>query len=154
MFVTEGGTKNVKVSDSKTISAYLIKNFSFFSLEHKVDMAEVLSYPLTQGPLPLIHVNGATLKTKKSALISTFKMKALTRTSGIKYETALVFLCLLYNLSSTFGKVAKVILSNIMKTKGNVIRSIFDKWISPSIKISERNDRMLVNTSFQFTGSP
>ena len=104
-------------------------------------------------PLSLIHVDGTTLKTKKSALISTFKMKVLTRTSGTKHETALFFLCLLYNLSSTFGKVAKVILSDIRKTKENVIRSIFDKWISPSIKISERNDPVLVNTGFQFTGS-
>ena len=154
MFVTEAETKNVKVSDGKTISAYLIKDLSFLSLERKVDMAGMLSYPLTQVPLSLIHVDGTTLKTKKSALISTFKMKVLTRTSGIKHETVLFFLCLLYNLSSTFGKVAKVILSDIRKTKENVIRSIFDKWISPSTKISERNDRVLVNTGFQFTGSP
>ena len=127
MFVTEAETKNVKVSDGKTISAYLIKDLSFLSLERKVDMAGMLSYPLTQVPLSLIHVDGATLKTKKSALISTFKMKVLTRTSGTKHETALFFLCLLYNLSSTFGKVAKVILLDIRKTKENVIRSIFDK---------------------------
>ena len=126
MFVTEAETKNVKVSDGKTISAYLIKDLSFLSLERKVDMAGMLSYPLTQVPLSLIHVDGTTLKTKKSALIR-FKMKVLTRTSGIKHETVLFFLCLLYNLSSTFGKVAKVILSDIRKTKENVIRSIFDK---------------------------
>ena len=44
-------------------------------------------------------------------------------------------------------------LSNIMKAKGNVIHFIFDKWISPSIKDNERNDRASVNTSFQVTGS-
>ena len=56
-------------------------------------------------------------------------------------------------MPSTFGQVAKVILSNIMKAKGNVIHFIFDKWISPSIKDNERNDRASVNTSFQVTGS-
>ena len=39
-----------------------------------------------------------------------------------------------------------------MKAKGNVIHFIFDKWISPSIKDGERNDRTSVNTSFQVTG--
>ena len=57
-------------------------------------------------------------------------------------------------MPSTFGQVAKVILSNIMKAKGNVIHFIFDKWISPSsIKDSERNDHASENTSFQVTGS-
>ena len=40
-----------------------------------------------------------------------------------------------------------------MKAKGNVIYLIFDKWISPSIKDSERNDHVSVNISFQVTGS-
>ena len=40
-----------------------------------------------------------------------------------------------------------------MKGKGNVIHFITDKWISPSINDSERNDQASVNTSFQVTGS-
>ena len=40
-----------------------------------------------------------------------------------------------------------------MKDKGKVIHFITDKWISPSIKDSERNDRASVNTSFHVTGS-
>ena len=40
-----------------------------------------------------------------------------------------------------------------MKAKGNVIYFKFDKWISPSTKDSEWNDRASVKTSFQVTGS-
>ena len=83
-------------------------------------------------------------------------MKVITRPPDIVHETVIdasFFLYLQYNLPSTFGQVAKVILSNIMKAKGNVIHFIFDKWISPSIKDNERNDRASVNTSFQVTGS-
>ena len=67
-FATEGGTKNIKVGDGKTISACLIRDLFgsilFLSLERKADMAEVLSYPLTPVPLSLSHVDGAMLKTK------------------------------------------------------------------------------------------
>ena len=83
-------------------------------------------------------------------------MKVITKPPDIVHETVIdasFFLYLQYNLPSTFGQVAKVILSNIMKAKGNVIHFIFDKWINPSIKDSERNDRVSVTTSFQITGS-
>ena len=68
LFATEAGTKNIKVGDGKIISACLIRDLFgsilFPSLEHKVDMAEVLSHPLTPVPLSLSHVDGAMLKTK------------------------------------------------------------------------------------------
>ena len=150
-FATEGGTKNIKVGDCKIISACLIRDlFSsilFLSLERKVDMAEVLSYPLTPVPLSLSHVDGTVLKTKKSTLTSTLEIKVITRPPDIVHETVIdasFFLYLQYNLPSTFGQVAKVILSNIKKAKGNVILSIKD---------SERNNRASVTTSFQVTGS-
>ena len=150
-FATEGGTKNIKVGDGKTISACLIRDlFSsilFLSLERKADMAEVLSYPLTPVPLSLSHVDGTVLKTKKSTLTSTLEIKVIKRPPDIVHETVIdasFFLYLQYNLPSTFGQVAKVILSNIKKAKGNVILSIKD---------SERNNRASVTTSFQVTGS-
>ena len=50
-FPTEAGTKNIKVGDGKNISACLIRDLFgsilFLSLGCKVDIAEVLSYPLT-----------------------------------------------------------------------------------------------------------
>ena len=126
-------------------------------MEHQKDMTEVLSYPLTPVTLSLSHVDGTVSKTKKSTLSNTLEMKVITRTPYTVHETVIdisFFLYLQYNLSSTFRKVAKVLLSNIMKAKGNVIHFIFDKWISPSsIKDSERNDHASENTSFQVTGS-
>ena len=141
-FATEAGTKNIKVGDGKIISACLVRelfgSILFLSLERKVDMAELLSYPLTQVPLSLSHVDGTMLKTKKSTLTSALEMKVKTRPPDIVNETVIhgsFFLCLQYNLPSTFGQVAKAMLSNIMKAKGNVIHFIFDKWIIPLSKI-------------------
>ena len=126
------------------------------SLESKVEMAEVLSYPLTPVPLSLNHADGTMLKTKKSTLISALEMKVITRPPDITHQTVIdasFFLYLQYNLPSTFGQVAKIILSDIMKAKGKVIHFIFEKWISPSIKDSEKSDRGSVNSRFQVTGS-
>ena len=93
-------------------------------------MAEALSYPLTPVPLSVSHVDGTMLKTKKSSLTSALEMKVITRPPDIVHETAinaLFFVHLQYNFPSTLGQVPKVILSNILKTKGNVIHFIFDK---------------------------
>ena len=93
-------------------------------------MAEALSYPLTPVPLSVSHVDGTMLKTKKSSLTSALEMKVITRPPDIVHETAikaLFFVHLQYNFPSTLGQVPKVILSNIIKTKGNVIHFIFDK---------------------------
>ena len=128
------GNKNIKVGDGKIISACLIRDLFgsilFLSLERKADMAEVLSYPLTPVPLPLSHVDGAVLKTKKSTLTSTLEIKVITRPPDTVHETVIdasFFLYLQYNLPSTLGQVAKVILSNKKKARGNVIHFIFDK---------------------------
>ena len=93
LFATEGGTKNIKVSDANIISACLIRglfgSILFLSLERKVDMAEVLSYPLTPVPLSLSHVDGTMLKTKKSTLTSVLEMKVITRPPDIVNETVI-----------------------------------------------------------------
>ena len=92
-FIWLSGTKNVKVGDGKIISACLIKKlFSsilFLSLKRKVDMAAVLSYPLTPVPLSLSHVDGTMLKTKKSTLTSVLEMKVITRPPDIVNETVI-----------------------------------------------------------------
>ena len=104
-FIWLSGTKNVKVGDGKTISACLIKKlFSsilFLSLKRKVDMAAVLSYPLTPVPLSLSHVDSTMLKTKKSTLTSGLKMKVVTGPPDTVNETVIhasFFLYLQYDL--------------------------------------------------------
>ena len=77
-FATEAGPKNIKVGDGKIISACLIRvlfgSVLFLLLEPKVDMVEVMPYPLTPAPLSLSHVDGTMLKTKKSTLTSALEL--------------------------------------------------------------------------------
>ena len=68
------GRKNLK-KDGKVVSACLIRdlfgNILNISLERKIDMEEVLSYPLTSIPLSLSHVDAKKRhKTPKSAILN------------------------------------------------------------------------------------
>ena len=62
------------------------------------------------------------------------------------------FLYLQGNLPSTFGGVAKSLLSKIMNFSGNVIHYVTDKWLSPSIKDSEREGRNSNDQNYEIKG--
>ena len=86
------------------------------SLEQKVEMAEVLSYPLTPMPLSLSHIDGSMLKTDKSKLYKVLDPNIRCDIPVID-ETVIDASFSSYlqlNLPSTSGGVAKCILSNIM----------------------------------------
>jgi len=70
------------------------------------------------------------LKTQKASLGTAIKAKIVTISLVNVTETVIdasFFLFLQYNLPSTFGQAAKMILANIVKAKGNVIHFVFDK---------------------------
>lgn len=43
------------------------------SIDHKVDLAKILSYPITPLPLSLCHFDGSICKTQKSILLKCLK---------------------------------------------------------------------------------
>ena len=59
-FATETGKQKITASNLKVLSAFLMRDFFvsilYISLQRKVDMAQVLKYPLTSVPLSLSHV--------------------------------------------------------------------------------------------------
>ena len=146
-FATEGGKKKLTSKDGKLEETCLIRDLFgsilYVSLEKKVDMAEVLTYPLTPVPLSLSHVDGTMLKTDKSKLYSVLEpnKKSDPPVANETVIDASFFLYLQMNLPSTFGGVARAILSKVMNHNGSVIHYVTDKWLSPSIKDSERVGR-------------
>ena len=80
-FATESGKKKVK-RDGKVVSACLIRDLlgSILntSLERKIGMGEVLSYPLTSIPLSLSHVDGSIHKTSKSETLNHLESKVIS----------------------------------------------------------------------------
>jgi hypothetical protein len=72
-FATEMGRTKVRSNDGKIKAACLMRDLFgsllHISLEKKVDLEEVLKYPLTPLPLSLCHMDGTMLQSPKSALL-------------------------------------------------------------------------------------
>ena len=125
------------------------------SLEKKIDMDEVLSYPLTPVPLSLCNVDETMLTTPKSALMKHLEERIISvapLTIDAQIIDAAFFLHLYTDLPAKFGGVARFLLRKILKREGQIIHFVSDKWITPSIKDSERDSRNAVVENFNITG--
>ena len=119
----------------------LFGSILYLSLEKSINMAEVLTYPLTPVPLSLCHPNGIMLKTKKSALLNALETRVKTvppdtidiTIIDVTITDAIFLLHLHPNLLVSFGGATRYLLARIMEFEGNEIHFVSDKWITPSI---------------------
>ena len=103
-------------------------------MQRKIDMVEVLNYPLTPAPLCLSHVDGSVDSTPKSNLLNYIDKQFVT-VSPSSIDATLIdaafFLHLQINPADTFGGIARSILNQIMRYSGNIIHFVADKWLTP-----------------------
>ena len=158
-FETENGKRRPKSTDGKLIAACTVRDLFgsilCLSLEKKVDMAEVLKFPLTPVPLALSHPDGIMQKTPKSALLKHLESKIESTSStsiDVTIVDAMFFLHLQGNLPATFGGVARSLFSSLVKLQGKEIHFVCDKWVKPSIKDCERDKRSSENIPYQIKG--
>ena len=136
----------------------------FLALQRKIDMTEVLSFPLTPTPLSLSHTGGTILKTQKSKSLEELESRIfseksnhvdVTITDAIFFITDAIFFHLWKNLPATFGTIAKFLLIKAFAQKGNNIHLVFEKVVSPSIKDCKRDSRsgyQEQGSQYQITG--
>ena len=87
----------------------LFGSILYILLQRKVDMAQVLKYPLTPVTLSLRHVDGTMLSTPKSALLTHLGTKGTMTTPNkidVQITDAAFFLHLHKDLPANFGSVA------------------------------------------------
>ena len=87
------------------------------SLEKKIDMTEVLSYPSTPVPLPLSYSDNGMLNSRKSNLMLYLETFAVSETLEVVHETiidATLFLHCHVNLPNTCEAIARYILGRIV----------------------------------------
>lgn len=128
------------------------------SLENKIDLMSVLSFPLTPVPLSLGHIDGSLNKTDKSSLFKLLEKEVTSQPPDQIHCTIIDGFFLLHLIGETpqtFGKLAVHILKKVCHHPGNTIHLVFDKFISPSIKDIERDKRASLyerNTEFCIQG--
>ena len=93
----------------------------FLALQRKIDMAEVLSFPLTPAPLSLSHVDRTMLKTQKSKLMEELESRIFSEKPNhedIAIIDAMFFLHLWKDVPATFGTIARFLLIKAFAQKG------------------------------------
>lgn len=136
--------KNKTVALTSHVS--LFTRLAFIAQDRKIDMRNVLTYPL--GPLPwaLSDANGYPRTTDKSQLIKVLE-KNVPSQSVYPVCFASVFdgmyLLRKVNIPSgvTFGKVAEIILNRLLICPSSRIHVVFDEYRENSIKTFQRIKR-------------
>ena len=161
-FASEGAKRSVK--DGERLVAVKMQRDLFgsllcVSLERKLDMGQVLKYPLTPVPMSLSHLDGSMLKTQKSVLFKCLETsvscsESLVTGVGATLIDGMFFLHLMVQPPSSFGQIATMVLKAICLYPGSEIHFVCDKYLSPSIKDSERSNREKnVSNSFAIDGA-
>ena len=147
-FANEGASYSLRGANNKLMAVEMVRDLFgsilFLALQRKIDMAEVLSFPLTPTPLSLSHADGTMLKTQKSKLMEELESRIFNEKTNhvdVTIVDAMFFLYLWKDLPATFGTFARFLLIKAFAQKGNNIHLVFDKVASPSIKDYERDSR-------------
>ena len=145
-------TKVLEVSCTRDIFGRLL----FLAVTQNLDMATVLSYPLTPVPFTLCHITGAMNKTNKSAVMVKLEGKGDSKKESSLVDVyvmdAMFFLRTLPELPSTFGGIAKMILqkASAFAKEVHIVCDTYQE--GPSIKRFEREERGNYQAAYQITG--
>ena len=147
-FATDAGKHKISGKDNQIKAIGMVRDLFgcilHLSLQKKIDMALVLTFPLTPVPLSLCHADGTMHKTPKSKLLKhleSFIEPHDPLNINVTIIDAMFFLHLSSSLPSTFGGISQYLLKSICCSKGKNIHFVFDKAVSPTIKDSERDLR-------------
>ena len=140
-FANEGASYSLRGANNKLMAVEMVRDLFgsilFLALQRKIDMAEVLSFPLTPTPLSLSHADGTMLKTQKSKLMEELESRIFSEKPNhvdVTIIDAMFLLHLWKDLPATFGTIARFLLTKAFAQKENNIHLVFDKVVSPLIK--------------------
>lgn len=126
------------------------------SINKKINLEHCLTFSLAPMPPALFSCAGEMLKTAKSTLAKTLKSETkMVEPTNINVEIidGFYYLHLIgSSMPQTFEKIAESILIKICATDASEIYLIFDRYLSPSIKDSERQSRKEFDIPYKISG--
>lgn len=127
------------------------------SLEKKIDLAKVLTYPLSPVPLSMCQIEGIIHKTSKAALTATLESKVQEHNApqfiDVKVVDGFFLFHTMKQVPVTFGNVSLKYLTSVCSANASQVVVAFDQYIEPSIKAVERNLRECFSADFLIYGS-
>lgn len=114
------------------------------SMEQNIDVAKVLSYPLTPVPMAMCHLDGTMCKTDKAAFAKLLEKRISSQPppyTDVVILDGFFMLHLIKEVPKTFGSISKKILQMVTRFNATTIYLVFDQYFSPSIKNNERERR-------------
>lgn len=126
------------------------------STERDIDIEKVKTYPITEVPLALCHLDGKIRKSDKAVLLRTLEKKIQTPNPP-QFNTIIVdgffMLRLLSNIPSTSGALSIQIMQKLISYNAERLDLVFDQYFVPSIKGNERISRDgFRSSSYNITG--
>ena len=126
------------------------------ALGKKIDIGEVLRYPLTPVPLSMCHLDGTMASTKKDVLATRLEKMVISLPPpyiDCHVIDGMFFLRTTGEFPIKYGKIAEFILKKICAMKSKRIDLVFDNYRSPSIKDIERAQRSSdKHTKYEISG--
>jgi hypothetical protein len=111
------------------------------SLECKIDIAEVLSYPLTPTPGAFCHIDGTPHKTDKSTLLKNLEGR-ITHDTPPSIDVIIVngffLIHTMGEFPRTYSLISRKLLTILTHYKATNIHIVFDQYFKPSLKDCER----------------
>ena len=116
----------------------LFGSIIFSAVQRKIDMAKVLSFPLTPTTLSLSHADETMLKTQKSKSMEELESRIFSDKPNhvdVIIIDAMFFLHLWKDLPATVGTIARFLLIKAFAQKENNIHLVFGKVVLPSVRL-------------------
>ena len=124
---------------------HLLGSILYLALTSKINIKEVLSYPLTPIPLRLCHTDGKMSKTTKCTLMEELEKLSILNNPAIVdlvIVEEMFFLQLLSDSSETFECSRSILRKLCCSFSAKRIDIVFDKIVAPSIRDNERDIRV------------
>lgn len=126
------------------------------SMENNIDIAKIVSFPLTPVPMSMGHLDGS-MNTMKSAFMNFLENRIASDPPpniDVVVLDGFFILHLIREVPKTFGGISKKILQMVTRYPAPRIDVVFDRYFTPSIKDNERARRSgLENRSYVISGS-
>lgn len=139
--------KNVRVGgkiQEVKIQRDLFGRMLGISMDYKIDISKILSYPITSVPLSMCHLDGTICKTDKSALLKCLEKEVpheQPRHIDVLIIDGFFLLHTMKNVPKRFGGISRKMLQMVTQLQALRIDVIFDQYFTPSIKDYEHSQR-------------